>query len=1756
VFATDTAGNQASDFTEEFTIDTVKPSVTIDATIPSLTNTFPTSLSGTAEPDAFIEAFIDLLDVPDPSTGEPFTEVFVDFTTADSITGLWTVPVPLITPTPVDGDYLAGADAFDLAGNVGLTEDITFTFDATPPSVTIDPIIPSLTKVFPTSLSGTAEPDAFIVAFIDLDVPDPETGESFTEVFFDTTTADSITGIWTVPVPLITPTPVDGDYIAGADAFDLADNVGETEDITFTFDTTAPLAPVITNPLEASVVTTATPTISGSAEPFSSIIISDETFTTIGSTTTDELGFWTTPSLTLSEGPHFITATATDAVQNISPESIVVTFTVDTIQDPPVASAFAPDNVVEQAIVPLVSFSFDLDNDSLTFLWTQTSGIPVTISDAVAEETTFTAPTVTTPQVLEFNLLVTDSTGLIDNESVIVTVHDTPSPPTLSTLYGTDANGGNLLTIDTATGIPLSSNFMDALSPIPSLAIDPKEQLMYAGGGQGTPFVYVVVPETGLALFLGDSGLGFASIGGMDFNSAGTLFAAVNIAGNGGTGSDHLATIDTSTGTATITGPFGTCSPDVLVPTDGFGSCSIEGMEGIAFAADGTLWGSHSERGAAGLPGLYTIDTNTGAATFVSDILDSVSNPTSGGVVSLQFVEGTLFGGTARAQGGASDGGSLITIEIITIDTTTTAEFTTVGSTTSSGSSLGSLAFLKVSELDSPTGSGPVTTSPPSLGTFTALEAVSENTIQALNKPENVEFPHGLLSFAVGGLSTTTPDTIDILIEYPENIAVGSQYFKVISGVWVDATSALGISANDGDEFITLTILDNGPFDTDPILGQISDPGGIVEPTLVAAPEIVSLIAGGESLGFTDGDTITVTFSEPTNRPLASTKADLDNLFTFSQSLGTDYVGTWTSDSSLVITILDTGGITGLTGLTLTVNPGGNLKNKAETSLASTDTSPSLTGSFGVNEAPFVTSITAADPDGQTPGEASGFTDGDTITLRFSEATNGLTLPVSTTADLANLFTFSQSLGTISGDFVNSRTLVITIVDASGAEVTNASIGVLTVIIRDNLVQLRDEANSSAPSSGLQTPTLSGTFGIKEGPSITALVVDDPDNDDAVFGAGDTITVSFAEDTNTPTASTKADIDNLFAYTQILGADYTGFFIDPATLVITIVDTTDSEIDAQSIGTFRLQVNFGADLKDADNTSKASTALSPPLTGTFGNKPGPFITSIVASDPNDPVVPGFSDGDTITVTFSEPTNRPLASTKADIDDLFRFEQSSSLASLGADYVGTWTSVSTLVITIIDSTGATPPAVTPPGPAFTMKVEVDGVNDLRNQVGTSLPSDSESPALVGDFGVKAGPSITSITAADPDGADAVFGNDDTITVRFSEATNEPFKGTANQLSKANLDDLFIFSQSIGDDYSGEWLNALTLEITIVDSENLESPPVIGELTITVRDDVVQLRDEANSSTASTSVSPPLAGTFGNKAGPFITSLVALDPFANTLDFGDGDTITVTFSDATNEPFKGVDNQVTQADVDRLFTFSISPLELADAYTGEWFNPLTFVITIDTAGSSTVTDANSIGSFSLQVNSGANLKGVDVNGNANTLASIAASPALEGSFKTRAGPSIVSITAADPNDPVVPGFSNFDTITVKFSEATNEPAVETQANIDALFTFSPALLGAVLKGKFIDPETLILNVTNSGTTDPQPGEFTITVKQSGNLRSGTETSAASTSTSPVLDGNFGQKTGPLIRAIVADDPNNSDSIFSNGDTITVKFSEPTN
>jgi len=265
--------------------------------------------------------------------------------------------------------------------------------------------------------------------------------------------------------------------------------------------------------------------------------------------------------------------------------------------------------------------------------------------------------------------------------------------PGTGTLYGTDASGGSLLRIDPVTGVgtvvgPLHTSAGD-LPGFPSLAVSPITGKMYGGEGRGTANFYEVDPNTGLATLIANTGLGFATVTGMDFRADGTLFASINIAGDGGTGGDHLATIDENTGVVTIIGPFGACT-GVVVPTTGGGSCTIEGIEGIAFDSFGTLWAVHNARSTAGPAGLYTINTTTGAATFKYPITDGAGHQLSGGLVSLQYeCDGRLFGGSARSAPGAADGGRLVTLDPLT----GIGAFVGTVAAVPSATSLGALAY-------------------------------------------------------------------------------------------------------------------------------------------------------------------------------------------------------------------------------------------------------------------------------------------------------------------------------------------------------------------------------------------------------------------------------------------------------------------------------------------------------------------------------------------------------------------------------------------------------------------------------------------------------------------------------------------------------------------------------------------------------------------------------------------------------------------------------------------------------------------------------------------------------------------------------------------------------------------------------------------------------------------------------------------------------------------------------------------------------
>ena len=78
-------------------------------------------------------------------------------------------------------------------------------------------------------------------------------------------------------------------------------------------------------------------------------------------------------------------------------------------------------------------------------------------------------------------------------------------------------------------------------------------------------------------------------------------------------------------------------------------------------------------------------------------------------------------------------------------------------------------------------------------------------------------------------------------------------------------------------------------------------------------------------------------------------------------------------------------------------------------------------------------------------------------------------------------------------------------------------------------------------------------------PQILRVEASDPDNVDDVYGADDLITIFFDRNTDQPTVDTRVAIDGIFVFYPPLGAVYTGMWITPSVLQITIVDPTVGE---------------------------------------------------------------------------------------------------------------------------------------------------------------------------------------------------------------------------------------------------------------------------------------------------------------------------------------------------------------------------------------------------------------------------------------------------------------------------------------------------------------------------------------------------------------------------------------------------------------------
>src|SRR5206468_709712 len=117
----------------------------------------------------------------------------------------------------------------------------------------------------------------------------------------------------------------DGAQVFEARAIDAAANVDPSPARhSWTIDTTAPAAPSISLPAAAAILATGRPAIEGSAEAGSTVTVAIDG-TVIGSAAAAADGHWIVPvdaAHALLDGPHSAVASARDAANNVSADSL------------------------------------------------------------------------------------------------------------------------------------------------------------------------------------------------------------------------------------------------------------------------------------------------------------------------------------------------------------------------------------------------------------------------------------------------------------------------------------------------------------------------------------------------------------------------------------------------------------------------------------------------------------------------------------------------------------------------------------------------------------------------------------------------------------------------------------------------------------------------------------------------------------------------------------------------------------------------------------------------------------------------------------------------------------------------------------------------------------------------------------------------------------------------------------------------------------------------------------------------------------------------------------------------------------------------------------------------------------------------------------------------------------------------------------------------------------------------------------------
>ena len=595
----------------------------------------------------------------------------------------------------------------------------------------------------------------------------------------------------------------------------------------------------------------------------------------------------------------------------------------------------------------------------------------------------------------------------------------------------------------------------------------------------------------------------------------------------------------------------------------------------------------------------------------------------------------------------------------------------------------------------------------------------------------------------------------------------------------------------------------------------------------------------------------------------------------------------------------------------------------------------------------------------------------------------------------------------------------------------------------------------------------------------------------------------------------KSAVDELFAFSVLLGNAYSGEWADASTFEVTIIDALVNATYGEMPVVGRTTANFTglAALYNAPGRLPASTNE---LATLFGDpyelsadqahtKTLPVLPHVAAFHLLDAGDGGLSlDGSfgvnaTLLLTFNTTAHDvvgeqwrhewvhenisyafpggewhlagegddPYDGVYSDADGL-RFS-----TPLGERYRGEWLSREQLLVRVLElpKGGA---SSAPRVGELTVEIAFAGRTTpsatLQTQIGASVP-----PALV------------SATADDPDLLDYVYSSGDTVSIAFDRSTDRG--GGTSSGNKAFVDALFAFTQPLAYDYSGEWGGSGLLDedsvfkITILQATCPGCTPMPSIATVKPKDTAF-IRTRAASSPRAYAPSPPLTGDYGKTFGPRIISFVA-DDFDNGDDvYGSGDTLTVVFDLATDRG--GTDIKATSVDVTEMLSFSHS---LGEDVLSQWRDDSTLVITIISGqgaddvlvGKTAVRPQRQVrnkGCCAAFTREGCALGLVCCCYNATDIEAVT----LSGDFGNRAQPAIASFVGDDPDD----GDAKYgaeDVLLVSFDMATDRGKGDPFGGkewVDDLLWFSLPI-GDDYSGEWVEEDKAItINILRAAST----------------------------------------------------------------------------